>query len=193
MTSYNKTSEQEINQWTRQLETLLLQIAETALKHEKRYYFGGLSRSHGDIDFYPMEEDAQWWKDWFLSQGYIVSKDTDMENLSYAFSVINEHNAYFADVYPVAVDSNGDISMGVNEGTKEVWDGMLTIQGIRGIWQGKSWYEVRNVNYKGKSITVENYKTVLMQKEAYIQLHPTEVLSEKHLHDFERAGIKPGV
>ena len=42
-----------------------------------------------------------------------------------------------------------------------------------------------------QSIAVENYKSVLAQKEEYIKLHPGEALSEKHLHDFVRAGAKP--
>lgn len=36
-------------------------------------------------------------------------------------------------------------------------------------------------------------EALLLQKEEYIKLHPREALSEKHLHDFERAGIKPEV
>ncbi|HEY6541425.1 MAG TPA: hypothetical protein VIZ18_10825 [Ktedonobacteraceae bacterium] len=190
-------------QWNQRLEALLLDIASTAQKAGKRYYigggfaidltFGGVSRPHGDLDFYPMEEDTQWWKDWFRSQGYIVSRDTDMENLPNAFSLVNENHDYFADVYPIAIGKNGEISMLVKEDTHEVWDGMLTIQGTRGVWQGKSWNEVREVNYKGQAIAVENYKTVLMQKEEYIKLHPGEALSEKHLHDFHRAGIEPEI
>lgn len=196
-------TQNNLDQKTVQLERMLLQIAETAKKCSKQYYFGGgfaidltfggVSRAHGDIDFYPMEEDTQWWKDWFDSQGYIVSKDTDMENLSNAFSVLNKNNDYFADVYPVAIDHSGGISMLVREGTREVWDGILTIQGTRGIWEGKSWNDVGKVHYKGQIISVENYKTVLAQKETYIKLHPGEKLSEKHLDDFKRAGIKPQV
>lgn len=192
-----------IDQWTLQLESLLLRISEAAQKHDKQYYFGGgfavdlafggLTRSHGDLDFYPMEEDTQWWKSWFRSQGYIVLKDTDMVNLANAFSVIDASNQYFADVYPIAVGRNGSISMRVSPGTREVWDGMLTINGRRGIWPGKSWKEVRNVIYKGQTVFIENYRTVLMQKEDYTNLHNGAALSEKHLHDFARAGIKPSV
>ena len=192
-----------IDQWTLQLESLLLRISEAAQKHDKQYYFGGgfaidltfggLSRPHDDLDFYPMEEDTQWWRDWFRSRGYILAKDTDMEDLPNAFLLINENNEYFADVYPIAIGGKGEISMAVKEGTHAIWDGMLTIKGTRGIWQGKSWDEVRKVNYKGQSIAVENYKTVLTQKEEYIKIHPGEALSEKHLHDFERAGVKPPV
>jgi len=51
---------------------------------------------------------------------------------------------------------------------------------------------VRKV-FDKQHITIEDYKTVLLQKEAYIKLHPGEALSDKHLHDFEQAGIKPDV
>ncbi len=51
-----------------------------------------------------------------------------------AFSVLSNNNDYFADVYPIAIGSEGKISMAVKQGTQEVWDGMLTIQGMRGLW-----------------------------------------------------------
>jgi hypothetical protein len=105
--------EQEIDHWTQQLEALLLKIAHVAQEAGKRYYigggfavdltFGGLSRPHEDIDFHPMEEDTQWWKDWFTSQGYLISKDPDMNDYPYAFLPTNEKHDYFADVYPVKV------------------------------------------------------------------------------------------
>jgi len=192
-----------MDEWTHKLESLVLKIAEVAQTHNKKYYFGGgfaidltfgeLTRSHEDLDFYPMEEDTQWWKDWFNSQGYIISNDTDMKNLVNAFSVLGKNNEYFADVYPFSFDSNGEISMDIKEGTKEIWDGMLTIQGTRAIWKGKSWNDVKHVEYKNQTVVVENYKTVLQQKEAYLQLHPGETLSEKHLLDFKRAGVNPKI
>ena len=191
----------KIDQKTQLLEKLLIEIAETAKKHNKKYYFGGgfaidiffgsLTRSHEDLDFYPMEKDTDWWKDWFSSQGYIVSKDPDMKNLVHAFSVLGTTNEYFADVYPIAIGDNGKIELSVKPGTLSVWDGMLTIQDNRGLWEGKSWNEIRSVVYKGHTIIVENYKTILAQKEKYIKLHPRETLPEKHLLDFKRAGIKP--
>ena len=196
-------TEQPIDQWTLKLEALLLHIAETAQKHYKRYYFGGgfaidltfggLSRSHGDVDFYPLEEDTQWWKDWFRAQGYLPYKEKDMENLPNAFSILTQDNVYVAEIYPIAIGSNGEISMFVSDGTHDIWDELLTIEGTRGLWQGKSWNEVRTVNYKGQSIAVENYKTVLRQLEDYRKIHPQEAYLEKHLHDFKRAGIKPTV
>lgn len=199
MEDYPTTNKEELNRWTALLEALLLRIAEAAQKYQKQYYFGGgiaidlnfggFTRPHADLDFYPREEDTAWWQEWFRSQGYIVSTDRDMEPLLNAFSVINESNDYFADVYPIAVGTNGEISMAVYEGTESVWDGMLIIQGDRAVWEGKSWNEVRSVTYKGQTVYIENYKTVLMQKEEYLKLHPGEAPSEKHLHDFQRAGI----
>ncbi len=210
MTTFSDDHGPQLDQKTLQLELLLLQIAEAAQQHIKQYYFGGgfaidltfggLTRPHEDIDFYPMENDTQWWKDWFRSQGYIVSKDSDMEVLPNAFSVIStsydnfdKNRDYLADVYPIAIGSNGGISMAVAPGTHEVWDGMLTISDGRGLWPGKSWNDVKSVSYKGRTVVIENYRTVLMQKEEYINLHNGETLSEKHLRDFERAAIKPEV
>ena len=196
-------TEQPIDQWTLKLEALLLHIAETAQKHHKRYYFGGgfaidltfggLSRPHGDVDFYPLEEDTQWWKEWFRSQGYLLYKEKDMENLPNAFSILTQDNVYVAEIYPIAIGGNGEISMFVSEGTHDIWDELLTIEGSRGLWRGKSWNEVRTVNYKGHSIAVEDYKSVLRQLEEYRKIHPQAAYLEKHLHDFERAGIKPTV
>lgn len=202
MKEYPTTNEEDLNRWTTLLEELLLCIAEAAQNYQKRYYFGGgiaidlnfggFTRPHADLDFYPREEDTAWWQDWFRAQGYITSKDTDMEPLRNAFSVINETNDYFADVYPIAVGAGGEISMAVYGGTETVWDGMLSIQGERAVWEGKSWNTIKSITYKGQTVWIENYRTVLRQKEAYIHLHGG-TLSEKHLHDFQRAGIKPDI
>lgn len=195
---------------TQQLEQLLLTIAKVGQENGKQYYigggfavdlaFGGLTRQHEDLDFYPREEDTNWWQDWFRTQGYTVSKDTDMEPLPNAFAVLN-HGAtildadkdrnYLVDAYPIAVAADGSISMAVRPGTTAVWDGMLTIQGERGLWPGKSWSDIQHIQYKGQAIDIEHYRSVLEQKLAYIRLHPGERLAEKHLLDFERAGIQP--
>ncbi len=203
MTEHNNPRKPGIDQWTLQLETLLLHIAGTAQKHNKQYYFGGgfavdltfgrLSRPHGDIDLYPLEEDTDWWKEWFRAQGYLLYKEKDMENLPNAFSILTQDRVYVAEIYPIASGSNGEISMAVSEGTHDIWDELLTIEGTRGVWQEKSWHEVRTVNYKGQAIAVEDYKSVLRQLEDYRKRHPQAACLEKHLHDFARAGIKPEV
>ncbi len=188
MTKQDKANQQVIDQWTYQLEALLLLIAATAQENNKRYYigggfavdltFGGLSRSHQDIDFHPMEDDTQWWKDWFASQGYIISKEPDMEDYPYAFLPTNEKHDYFADVYPLKVDQDGIISVTVTDRyTGRPW------------WEDKSWNEVKHINYKGQDVIVENYKSVLKQKEGHYKWYGGTV-EGKHLHDFQRAGVK---
>ena len=165
-----------------------MQIAATAQENSKQYYiggglaidltFGGFSRSHEDIDFHPLEEDTQWWKDWFIFQGYIVSKDPDMQDYPHAFLVTNERHDYFADVYPVNIDRDGIISVTVaNAYVGRPW------------WKGKSWNEVTAVKYKGQVIIVENYKSVLKQKEEHYKWHGG-IITGKHLYDFRRAGVE---
>jgi hypothetical protein len=189
MTKQHEAAEQIIDSWTYQLEALLLQIAETAQENSKQYYiggglaidltFGGLSRSHEDIDFHPLEEDTQWWKDWFIFQGYSISSDPDMQDYSHAFLVTNEHYDYFADVYPVKIDADGTISVTVTDGfAGRPW------------WKGKCWHEVTAVDYKGQVVIVENYLSVLQQKECHYTWHGG-VITGKHLHDFHRAGKEP--
>lgn len=199
-----------IDQKTQELEALLLQIAHAAEQSHKQYYFGGgfaidltfggLTRPHEDLDFYPLEADTQWWKEWFRAAGYVVSQDTDMTDLQNAFSILrpargeqDKDRDYLADVYPIAVADDGTISMQVSSGIRTIWDGMLTVTGDRAFWPGKSWHDVRSVTYKGQTVVLENCKTALAQKEAYIKLHPGQALSEKHLHDFARANIRPSV
>ncbi len=188
MTGQYEAHEQIINHWTYQLEALLLQIAVAAQENNRQYYiggglavdltFGGFSRSHEDIDFHPLEEDTQWWKDWFVFQGYIVSKVPDMQDYPYAFLVTNERHDYFADVYPVKIDLNGTISVTVASGfTGRPW------------WKGKLWNEVTAVNYKGQTIIVENYTSVLKQKEEHYKWHGGDITG-KHLQDFRRAGVE---
>src|SRR5207248_781000 len=127
------------------------------------------------------EEDTQWWKDWFRSKGYLLSKDPDMNKYPYAFLLTNEHHDYFADVYPVKVNKDGSISI----------THIAEFHGRRW-WEGKSWNDMKQVNYKGQLITVENYETVLQQKEGHIKVHGG-TLGKKHLHDFQRAGRIPQI
>lgn len=191
------------DQKTMLLESLLLRVAHTAATHNKKYYIGGgfaidlacggISRPHDDVDFYPLEADALWWKELFNEQEYITSVDTDMVPLLYAFLMSQQKMSAtgieaLADVYPVAAGSNGDISMAVRPGTTEVWDGMLAIQNGRGIWPGKTWQIVRSIEYKGQQVSVEDCRAVLAQKEAYIRLHLGEKLGAKHIHDYRRVG-----
>lgn len=167
--------------WTLKLEALLVDIATAARENNKRYYFGGgfaidlnlgkLTRAHEDLDFYPEEKDTEWWKEWFKSKGFIISKDSDMANYPNAFLLTNENNDYFADVYPVRIEKSGEISM-------------LRKDSTHGTWEGKSFKEVRHVDYKNTSVYVENPATVIKQKLKHASEHQAP-LSEKHKLDIE--------
>jgi hypothetical protein len=120
-------------------------------------------------------------KDWFRSQGYRISKDPDMNDFPSAFLLTNEKQEYFADVYPVRVEKDGTISVTHTSG----------YQG-RPWWKGKSWNEVKQISYKGQAVVVENYPSVLQQKAEHYRWHGGKPAG-KHLHDFQRAGIKPEI
>jgi hypothetical protein len=183
--------EQEIDEWTQKLEALLLKIALTAEKAGKSYYIGGgfavdlifgaISRPHEDIDFHPVEEDTQWWKDWFTSQGYSISKDPDMKDYPYAFLLTNEKHEYLADVYPVKIDKDGTISV----------THTTAYQG-RPWWKGKSWQDVQQIIYKGQKVKLEKHISVLQQKVEHYRWHGGTP-EGKHLYDFQRAGIEPKI
>jgi hypothetical protein len=168
-----------IDPWTLQLEKLLLQIAQTAKEQNKKYYFGGgfaidlsfgeITRKHEDLDFYPMEEDINWWKVWFQKNGFLISRDPDMRDFPHAFLPTNKNNDYFADVYPIKIGEQGEIMM--------LWK-----DGHYGIWKGKSYFDNKKVVYKDVSVYIENPSQVIQQKLDYAQEHAIE-LSEKHQHD----------
>lgn len=170
--------------WTLKLEGLLLEIAREAQREHKKYYVGGgfaidlsigkITRPHEDLDFYPMESDTDFWKNWFKKKGFIISKDPDMLDYPKSFLPTNEQKDYFSDVYPVTIGENGEISMLYKDGSQKVWE-------------GKSWNEVQLVKYKGAPVFIENPETVLSQKLEYIKEHGGE-LSDKHKHDFKILG-----
>lgn len=178
----NSTGQEVPDDWTLKLEKLLLEVAATAEKEGKKYFLGcgfgldvlqgRLTRSHEDLDIFPMEEDTQWWKDWFSSRGYIISKEPDMKDFPYAFLLTNQKHDYLVDVYPVKVSKDGVIIVtSTNEYKGRLW------------WQGKNWDEVRKVFYKGIPIYVENPQTIIAQKLGHVSFH-NEPLAGKHLHDF---------
>ncbi len=166
----------EPNDYTKELEALLLDIAKTAAAEGKRYYLGGgfgidiqygqLTRDHEDLDFHPDEKDTQFWKNWFKDKGFIISKDPDMEDYPNSFLPTNDNKDYIADVYPVTFESDGRISM-------------LYIDGSQGVWDGKDWRTNKEISYKGVPIWVEDYKNILEQK------RHGGPMTEKHLHDFK--------
>jgi hypothetical protein len=176
-----------VDAWTERLIALLLQIAAAAEQHGRRYFissglavdlaFGGLSRAHEDIDFHPLEADTEWWKEWFVAQGYVIDHDPDMAQFPYAFLVTNAQREYLADVYPMREAADGTVEI-THTGDYEG----------RPWWAGKSWRALRRITYRGQRIVVEPYETALAQKAGHVLWHGG-MLDEKHLHDFRRAGM----
>jgi hypothetical protein len=184
MAESQTTPEAIIDEWTLQLEKLLLEIATTASTENKQYYFGGgfsvdlslgkLTRPHEDIDFHPLEKDTEYWKQWFLQRGFLLGQDPDMEKYPNAFLPTNERQDYFADVYPVTIGPNQEVTMVNQDGKIEVWP-------------GKSYGNVQRVIYKGVPVFIESPESVLAQKAQYIKDNGG-TLSDKHTHDFEILG-----
>ncbi len=176
-----------IDEWTLRIESLILQIAEAAETAGRFYFIGGgfaidlmygrLTRSHEDIDFHPMEDDTAWWEHWFVNLGYVVSREPDLEKYPNAFIVRDKQSRYVADVYPVAIRENSEVSM-------------LTKDGDQHVWRGKTWHEVRHITYRGQSIIVENFQSVLYEKEQHARSHGG-FLEQKHMHDFRLFNQKP--
>lgn len=171
------------DEWTLRLEKLLLEIAGNADKAGKRYFLGcgfgldvllgRLTRSHEDLDIFPLEEDVGWWQAWFKSKGFIIDKDPDMVPYPFAFWPTNEQHEYFADVYPVKIAEDGEVSVTCTQLDK-----------VRPWWETKNWNEVQPVIYKGVQIHVENPRSIIFQKLGHTTFHKEE-LAGKHLHDVE--------
>lgn len=169
----------KIDKWTLDLEKLLLDIAKAANENSKKYYFGGgfsldlllgkLTRSHEDIDFLPLEKDTQWWRDWFESKGFILSKDPDMDKFPNVFKVTDEKDSYYVDVWPIKIGTNGEI----------LW---LTKDGSYLAFSGHSYKETKTINYKGIPLVVEYPENIINQKIKHSKEFNIE-LSEKHKHD----------
>lgn len=169
------------DKWTKKLIDLLLDIAKIAQKENKKYYIGGgfsiyltlgkILRNHEDIDFYPDKKDKQWWKNWFIKKGYKIIRGEWMNNYPDAYYLTNDKGEYFADVYPIKIFDNGSI-------------GMLNKNGKYGVWEGKSWIEVKKVAFQKTSVFVENPKSVIEQKLEWSQRNK-KPLSQKHEEDIE--------
>lgn len=160
----------------------MLEIAKEAGENNKEYYFsGGMSidlalghftRNHEDLDFHPLDSDWEWWREWFQNNGYLLGKDPDMGNFPHTFKVTDEKDSYYADVYPVEPDRNGDITILLKDGTYDPWD-------------GHSWLTKESVNYKGTNIWIENPKAVIEGKLWHSKRFKEKALPPKHQHDLD--------
>ena len=168
-----------INKHTKQLENLVVKIAEAAEENKKEYFIGGgfaidlslgiISRNHHDIDFHPMLSDYSWWIDWFKNQGYEVRNRQD-PMFPETWWIYNSKKEFLVDMWPFQLDN-----------------GILTInhQG-KYIDAKRHWNETRVISYKNTKIRIENPQRVLEQKTRHVK--DSKMYRPIDLHDFKLLG-----
>jgi len=171
-----------INEYTWQLEALLLKIAEAASDNKKEYFIGEgfaidiflgkISRNHHDIDFHPMLEDSLWWLEWFKKLGYKVRNRQDAK-FPETWNVYNSEGEAIVDMWPFRLE-NGLLLIN-HEGKYS--DG------------GRHWEEMNLTNYRGVKIKIENPERVLEQKSRNAK--HGQNYRPKDLHDFRLLGKEP--
>jgi hypothetical protein len=170
----------KINEYTRQLEDLVTEIAKAAEGNKKECFIGGglaidlslgrISRNHHDIDFHPMLKDTPWWIKWFENRGLVVKK-------------IEE--GHFPEVYKV-FDKNMDV---VDLWPLDLKESVLLInKDGKYVDSGRHWGETRIVKYNGVHFRVENPQRVLEQKLRHIK--EGQPLREEDKLDFQLLGQK---
>lgn len=152
---------------------LAKQIASTAHQNNKKYFIGGglaidfsvgkITRNHHDIDFHPMLTDYTWWQDWFKQKGYEIEIPAD-DNYPKTCHVVDKKYENIIDLWPLKpklplllINCNGKY-----------------IDSLR------VWNEIRQVNFEGTQIVIENPARVLEQKlrhaKSFKNLRPLHIL-----------------
>lgn len=172
----------EIDEYTKGLVDLAVEIARAAAENQKEYFIGGglaidlsvgrITRNHHDIDFHPMLEDASWWVAWFKQRGCRVGKGDDL-NFPETFKVKDYRGEEILDMWPFKLE-----------------EGKLLIK-YRGSYvdSGRHWQEVRSVDYNGINFRIENPQRVLDQKLRHVR--QGQKLRPSDLHDFKLLGREP--
>lgn len=177
------TSGVRINKYTKELEILVVKIANAAKENNKKYLIGGglaidlslwkISRNHHDIDFHPMLEDYSWWIEWFENQGYKVKNRQD-NKFPETWWVYNSNEEAIVDMWPF-----------------QLKNGILLInQEGKYLDAGRHWEETMLIIYKNVEIRIENPLRVLEQKNRHANR-----LGQKYrpidLHDFKLLNKEP--
>jgi len=172
----------KINEYTRQLEGLVMKIARAAKENKKEYLIGGglaidlslgkISRNHHDIDFHPMLDDYSWWIKWFKDRGYKVRNRRD-HKFPETWWVYNSNEEAIVDMWPF-----------------QLKNGILLInQEGKYLDAGRHWEETKLINYKNIDIRIENPLRVLEQKTRHVsqgqKYRPVDI------HDFKLLGKEP--
>lgn len=144
----------ELNKRTKNILGLMQEILDISRKSGKGVVIGSglgldieaaflrgddrLTRNHGDLDIYPMEDDVGFWKEWFSNKGYTVSGNDEIKDETKAFVAFppnfNEEKwgtdpeSFYIDMYGIMVDENGLIhsrESGEDDNWQSRWDDIL--------------------------------------------------------------------
>lgn len=171
----------KIDEYTRQLEDLVTEIAKAAEENKKEYFIGGglaidlslgkISRNHHDIDFGPMLKDTAWWIKWFENRGLVVKK-IEEGHFPEVYKVFDKNGKDIVDLWPL------DLKEGV----------LLINKDGEYVNSGRHWEETRIVKHNGVHFRVENPQRVLEQKLRHAK--EGQPLREVDRHDFQLLGQK---
>lgn len=174
-----KNGEIEINEYTKRVVKLAMEIGQAAKDNDKEGFIGSglaidlslgrISRDHHDIDFHPMLEDAQWWREWFTEKGYKVvkRKKTDYPD---AYKVVDNEGEEVVDLWPIKLEE----------------EKLLINHNGEFVDSNKRWSETRVINYQGVDIRVENPERVLEQKAK--DAKNGKPMRPQDIHDFKLLG-----
>jgi len=173
-----------INQHTRQLERLTIEIVQMAEENKKEYFIGGglaidffcgkISRNHHDIDFHPMLEDSEWWIRQFQEKGYVIKNRSD-EQFPETWWVFHSNGKFMIDMWPFRLN-NGVL--------------FINKQG-KYVDSGRHWLETKVINVKHVKIRVENPYRVLEQKTRHVC--QGQAYRSVDIHDFKLLGRSPRI
>lgn len=169
----------EIDQYTYNLFDLAKDISRAAKENGKDYFIGGglsidlflgkVTRNHHDIDFHPMLEDYDWWKEYFASKGYNIEEPAS-EEYPETCQIQDKEGETVVDMWPFRL--NGGI-LEINH------NGRYTDA-------SRAWNEVKVVEYDGVQFIVENPERVLDQKKRHFD--SGQKFRDQDEHDFNLLG-----
>ncbi|QQS38516.1 hypothetical protein IPM62_03985 [Candidatus Woesebacteria bacterium] len=169
----------KIDTYTFSLFELAKKISKTAENYTKEYFIGGglaidlyvgkVTRNHHDIDFHPMLDDYEWWKSWFVENGYKIDEPAS-DSYPETCKVLDKDCQEIVDMWPFKLTN------GVLEINKEG----------KYVDAHRKWYENETVEFEGIKIRIENPLRVLDQKKRHFKEGQDLRIQDKH--DFEVLG-----
>ena len=200
-TKESVTKPDPINEKTRRILNLLDEIMLASVQYDKPVGVGSgialeilaanlrgdenLTRNHGDLDIHPYARNIPFWKQWFVSHGYIIGTNDEIVDKNVAFvahspdSTFNSRapeSCFYADVYGLIIDERGYV-YSPESGTNEPW--------------GKKWQEAfEDAVWHGHKVKVMNHLDALRNKRETANSMGAP-LRDKDIHDHKLFGIDP--